>query len=341
MQAGEELLGSINYEEVAERVVRIAGGKASQLMEAISKLSPQETQDFLEKASSSTDEELRRLIDDLLKKTSPAPIPTPAVQPEEKKQEEKPVEEKPVTFEEKLREEIEGVRRYVEERIKEIPAGPKGEKGDPGPPGPPGPQGPPGKIPKWIPVLVIISLIVAVMALATSVTLVYRVSQIETIQSSLQTQASQIDTIQKSLQIQGSQIQQLQKELSDTLEEIKKLKESIGQNQTEVLTKISKLEKELEKQNKTLQQLNQTLQKIQRTNFQNINEFVVSVPRGWNAEAMAQDLMERFWVETKIVTKDGVQYLFLRFRCSCSPTTEWWWVTYKGLLPAAQAPVKP
>jgi len=202
---------------------------------------------------------------------------------------------------------------------------------------------------KW---MSIAAILLAILIPLASVALIYppisRVSQIETqietIQNSLQTQGSQIATIQKSLQTQGSQIRELQKELNNTLEEIKKLKvnkESIGQNQTEVLTKISKLEKELEKQNKTLQQLNQTLQKIQRTNFQNINEFVVSVPRGWNAEAMAQDLMERFWVETKIVTKDGVQYLFLRFRCSCSPTTEWWWVTYKGLLPAAQAPVKP
>jgi hypothetical protein len=77
------------------------------------------------------------------------------------------------------------------------------------------------------------------------------------------------------------------------------------------------------------------------TSFESVNEFIKLVPRGWNATTMAQDLEERFWVETKILTKDNVQYLFLRFKCNCCPTAEWWWVTYQGLKPANLAPVHP
>jgi hypothetical protein len=80
---------------------------------------------------------------------------------------------------------------------------------------------------------------------------------------------------------------------------------------------------------------------MENTSWETVNAYIKSVPKGWSAQEMARDLEERFWVETKIVTKDNVQYLFLRFKCSCGPTQEWWWVTWKGLLSPTECPVKP
>jgi pyruvate-formate lyase len=87
--------------------------------------------------------------------------------------------------------------------------------------------------------------------------------------------------------------------------------------------------------------LRELLERINRTTFENVDRYVRSVAPGWTAQQMAHDLEERFWVETKILTKDNVQYLFLRFKCNCCPTIRWWWVTWRGLLPASEAPVRP
>jgi hypothetical protein len=74
-----------------------------------------------------------------------------------------------------------------------------------------------------------------------------------------------------------------------------------------------------------------------KTSFEAINEFVKSMPKGWNAEEMAQELERKFCVHTNIVTRGEVKYLFLRINCC----PNWWWVTWKGLLSVDEAPVKP
>jgi ABC-type protease/lipase transport system fused ATPase/permease subunit len=79
------------------------------------------------------------------------------------------------------------------------------------------------------------------------------------------------------------------------------------------------------------------IERRNRTNFRSVNEYIKSTPRGWTAEEMAHNLTSMFWVETKIIEREGVKYLFLRFLCGCCP--EWWWVTWQGLKPANLAPV--
>jgi DNA repair exonuclease SbcCD ATPase subunit len=162
--------------------------------------------------------------------------------------------------------------------------------------------------------------------------------QIQQLNSTVQQLNSKLQQLDSRVQKLNSTVQQLS--------QIQSLNSTVQQLQTQIqgllqlLDDISRLEKEIEKQNKTIWQLQEKLEKIENTTWDSVNNYVKSVPKGWDAKTMARDLEERFWVETKIVTQDGVQYLFLRFRCLCSPTQEWW-VTYQGLKPASEAPVQP
>jgi hypothetical protein len=234
--------------------------------------------------------------------------------------------------EEKLSKEIERwIKDYIQQHREEL-RGPKGDKGDQGPQGPPGPQGPagsrgePGKVPKWIPALVIAALIIGLL----SIGLLFsgwqqRPSVLSTIVS-FTTETAFVTTTQpitKSVTIILPS--------TATVTQRATVSEKITSATTVVV---------ISTQTTTIEdiRLKELLERINNTTFENINEYVRSVARGWSAEQMAQDLEERFWVETKIVVRDNVQYLFLRFRCGCAG---WYWVTWKGLIPASQAPVQP
>jgi peptidoglycan hydrolase CwlO-like protein len=184
-------------------------------------------------------------------------------------------------------------------------------------------------------------------------------NEFSNLRTSIQTQELQIQQLNSTVQQLNSKLQQLDsrvQKLNSTvqqLSQIQSLNSTVQQLQTQIqgllqqnetiveglLDDISRLEKEIEKQNKTIWQLQEKLEKIENTTWENVNNYVKNKKPGWDAKTMAQDLTSRFWVETKIVTQDGVQYLFLHFRCNCP--TEWWWVTYQGLKPASEAPVQP
>jgi DNA repair exonuclease SbcCD ATPase subunit len=136
-----------------------------------------------------------------------------------------------------------------------------------------------------------------------------------------------------SIQTQELQIQQLNSTVQQLQTQIQGL--------LQLLDDISRLEKEIEKQNKTIWQLQEKLEKIENTTWDSVNNYVKSVPKGWDAKTMAQDLEEKFWVETRIIEHNGVKYLFLRFKCNCCGSTQEWWVTWRGLLPSDRALVQP
>jgi TolA-binding protein len=170
-----------------------------------------------------------------------------------------------------------------------------------------------------------IALLFAVVALA--VALMYRPAppEIAGLQTLVQNQnleiQSQIRNLSSQLQQQHSQIQQLQAQIQNLTSQLEKPQA----NQTGAEKQIERLEQG----------------KIKNTSFEAIDAFLRSVPKGWSAQEMAQNLQQRFWVETKIVNASNVQYLFIKFKCNCGPTQEWWWVTYQGLKPASEAPVQP
>jgi hypothetical protein len=235
---------------------------------------------------------------------------------------ERPTEEKS----EEKKEEIERLIKEFFEKHKEELRGPKGEKGDKGDRGPPGP---PGKVPKWISVMVAIAFIISILAIAfgfISWRLQPQISTTTSIVSFIPTtqisQVTKVTTLTVPLTI--TTVQEFTRTAKETV--------TITTTATKVVTSTQTIEDI---------RLRELLERINNTTFENVDRYVRSVAHGWSAEQMAQNLSSRFWIETKILTKDNVQYLFLRFKCNCCPTAEWWWVTYQGLKPANLAPVHP
>jgi polyhydroxyalkanoate synthesis regulator phasin len=159
----------------------------------------------------------------------------------------------------------------------------------------------------------------------------------------------EIAGLQTLVQNQNLQIQEIQSQIRNLSSQLQQQHSQIQQLQAQIQNLTSQLEKPqanqtgAEKLLVQIERLEQELRKIENTSFEAIDAFLRSVPKGWTAQEMAQDLTSRFWVQTEIITKDNVQYLFLRFKCnSCTPTTNpWWWVTWKGLLSSEECPVKP
>lgn len=87
---------------------------------------------------------------------------------------------------------------------------------------------------------------------------------------------------------------------------------------------VKRLQAELQR----LQELQEELEKIRNTTWEKVNEEIQAQPLGWDAEEMDNKLQEKFFIQTKVVVKEGVKYLFLRFHCA----PKWWWVTWRGLL---------
>jgi hypothetical protein len=227
-----------------------------------------------------------------------------------------------------------GIEDYFQQHREELrgPQGPQGPPGPPGPQGPPGPRGEPGKIPRWIPALVIAALIIGLL----SIGLLFsgwqqRPSVLSTIVS-FTTETAFVTTTQpitKSFTITLPSTTTITQELTKRVRETTTITETVTEE-----TELKMLQNQIEK-------LKHQLEIINNTSFENVDRYVKSLPKGWSAGEMAQNLTSRFWVETKIVVKDNVQYLFLRFKCDCSLQNPWWWVTYKGLKPASEAPVHP
>jgi Spy/CpxP family protein refolding chaperone len=199
------------------------------------------------------------------------------------------------------------------------------------PPAPPAVAAPPKAT--WIAIVAIAALFIAFCALA--VALMYRPAppEIAGLQTLVQNQNLQIQEIQ-------SQIRNLSSQLQQQHSQIQQLQAQI-QNLTSQLEKPQANQTGAEKLLVQIERLEQELRKIENTSFEAIDAFLRSVPKGWTAQEMAQDLTSRFWVEAKIVNASNVQYLFIKFKCCCGPTQEWWWVTYKGLLNPKEAPVQP
>jgi DNA repair exonuclease SbcCD ATPase subunit len=195
-------------------------------------------------------------------------------------------------------------------------------------------------VPRWISWLSGPAILIAVVALVVVLTYHPLLSEVSKEIANLQSQNSQLKTqiqnmnntlhqTQLRLQNLTNRLQALEAKEANNEEEIKRIREeTLKTNQTETEKLLLRI-KELEKR----------LSKIENTTWDNVNNYVKNKKPGWDAKNISRDLEERFWVETKIITQDGVQYLFLHFRCNCS--TEWWWVTYQGLKPASEAPVQP
>jgi septal ring factor EnvC (AmiA/AmiB activator) len=188
----------------------------------------------------------------------------------------------------------------------------------------------PPVVPRWIGVVAVMALLIAGLALVVAFMCHSMPSEVSRQIADLQSQDSQlkiqIQNLNNTLQNLTNRLQALE---ANNEEEIKRIREeTLKTNQTETEKLLLRI-KELEKR----------LSKIENTTWDNVNNYVKNKKPGWDAKNISRDLEERFWVETKIVTQDGVQYLFLHFRCNCP--TEWWWVTYQGLKPASEAPVQP
>jgi predicted nucleic acid-binding Zn-ribbon protein len=196
---------------------------------------------------------------------------------------------------------------------------------------------------RWIGIVAGIALLAAVVALIAALTHHPEIAELKTLQTTVSRQNSQIQQL-------NSTVQQLHEKVQTLVakENISVAKENISQVEAleremirlqEELRTLRANQTELEKLLLRIKELEKQLSKVENTTWNSVNEYIKAVPKGWSAEEMAQNLSSRFWVETTIIEKDGVQYLFLRFRCS--GPTQWWWVTWKGLVPANQAPVQP
>jgi len=191
-------------------------------------------------------------------------------------------------------------------------------------------QRPRGKVPRWIGAAVIIALILGAVAFIL-ITQHPEISEIDELRNEIQNLRAFQQNLTSTLQQQQLQIQELRSQI-----------QNISLLQTEVANKkITEMQSKLEHLERELGKLKSDLKKINQTNFEAVNNYLKSAPPGWNAKEMAEELQERFWVETKIVEKDNVKYLFLKFKCNCCPTTEWWWVTWQGLKPSSECPVQP
>jgi uncharacterized protein YlxW (UPF0749 family) len=203
----------------------------------------------------------------------------------------------------------------------------------------------PSAPPRWIAIVAIAALLIALCALA--VALMYHPAPPEI--ADLRTLRTQV----QQLQIQLQSLNETVKILNNKVQTLEAKKENISRTEIETLqAEIKRLQAEIEdlKINQTraerllvqISQLKKELEKIENTSWQAVDNYIKSISKGWSAEEMAQNLTSRFWVETRIVEHNGVKYLFLRFKCNCGPTTNpWWWVTWRGLLPSNEAPVKP
>jgi len=244
------------------------------------------------------------------------------------------LEEQPATQE---KEDIENILRSPEEQPVEFqgPPGERGPEGSQGPPGSQGPQGPPGpggRVPRWIGAICITAVLIAIIALA--VALVYHPVSTD-FQQSLEVQNSRLQGLQRLIETQEKIIADLQTQIAQLKNNLTLLQQKLEKpNEDHVQEEIRKLQEQPSK-------LQEELNRIVNTDFESVNRYIRKTPLGWDPRQMAQDLEEKFWVETKIVTRENVQYLFLRFKCHCTITQEWWWVTYKGLLPTSEAPVQP
>ena len=240
--------------------------------------------------------------------------------------------------EEELSKKIEkGIEDYIQRHREELrgPQGPQGPPGPPGPQGPPGPRGEPGKIPKWIPTLAIVAALVAFL----STGLWFSVWQQTPTTVAFTTEKTALTTVIQPIPTTSTvTIKQL---LTTTEKEIITTRETVISTTTQRDTVTVTDETAMRALQTEVERLKNELERINRTSFESVDQYVKSTPRGWTAEQMAHDLTSRFWVETKIIEREGVKYLFLRFLCGCCPTIEWWWVTYQGLKPAREAPVHP
>lgn len=234
--------------------------------------------------------------------------------------------------EEELSEKIErGIEDYIQQHREEL-RGPQGPQGPPGPPGPPGPRGEPGKIPKWIPTLAIAAILIALLTIG----LLFSGWQQTPTTVAFTTEKTVLTTVIQPIPTTSTiTILSTIKQLLTTTE-----KEIITTRET-VISTTTQRETVTVTDETAMRALQAEIERINRTSFRSVDEYIKSRPRGWSAEEMAQDLSSKFWVETKIITHDGVKYLFLRFLCNCCPQVQWWWVTFLGLKPAQEAPVHP